>query len=609
VTAFRAAVAEGRHEDAVALYRGDFLDGVFLHDTIEYERWLDLERSRIRADAARAARQMALRHEQDGNLEKAIEEFRRSLALAADEPTLRRLLDLLDRTGDRLGAVHSYDTFAREAAEYGTEPSAETRAAIEYIRRRPSATVATLLVLPVTNLSGDPELDYLADGITDQLIGDLSRQPGLRVIGRTSVLKFVAGGGGTHTAARDLSVRYSVETSLTTNHPLVIEVRLFEAVGVRELLRESIRGDVKAVFPVQEQMLETILRGLAMPEKRSLSDPRRSDRDARAYDCYLRARSHLLRYEPREIERGLQVLRYGLREDVHSPLLHAALGTVDFTMVFSGADPSEARLRSAEEHAAVATRSDQDALHTHLLQASIAWARGRVTEAIRHYHRSLELDPNHPEALLHLANIYAHAGKDAASRHFIGRLFAIDPLSGVNYSVTGALALYEGHFEEATNGPYRTALETDPCPPAVMLYALGLARCGDIAQAVALLDQLPQSSPGPGLTDLATFLRYALAGDRQATLEAVTPLLESYAGFVFHHAWQLGAGFAIVGELERACSWMKRAATLGFVHYPFLLVDPLLENLRQDRRWNQLAEDFRHRWEEFGSSPVTQGAL
>lgn len=137
-TAFGDALDAGRYDEALALYRGDILEGFFADTSAAYEEWLERERSRLRAGAARAAHAIAEQREREHNYALAVMCARRALELSdSDERMLRQLLDLLDRLGDRAGALHAYDTFVQRLAhEYEAEPAAETQAVIERIRAR-----------------------------------------------------------------------------------------------------------------------------------------------------------------------------------------------------------------------------------------------------------------------------------------------------------------------------------------------------------------------------------------------------------------------------------------------------------------------------------------
>lgn len=150
VPAFLDAVAARRLEEALELYRGDLLPSFFVPDGAPgFEQWLEEERGRLRALAAKAAWDLAESAERSRKSGPAATFGRQALALTHDDETaLRRLIQLFDRLGDRAGALRAYETFARRLkAEYGDEPSPETQALIAQVRerevaRRPAGPVA-----------------------------------------------------------------------------------------------------------------------------------------------------------------------------------------------------------------------------------------------------------------------------------------------------------------------------------------------------------------------------------------------------------------------------------------------------------------------------------
>ncbi len=222
---FEQACDAGRLSEAMQLYRGDFLDGFYIAgESAELERWIEGERTRLRQMAARAAAELSQHAERKGNLAQAVEAARQGVALDPDdEKGLARLIALLDRLGDRAGALSTFETFRRRLEkEYDATPSPETAARIQAIRTRqtPFAEVATprlsarrrpvrrvlwsvvggavatamigwlsvsethrssVAVLPLRNATQDTALTYLTEGLSEGVTAALSRIPGLRV--------------------------------------------------------------------------------------------------------------------------------------------------------------------------------------------------------------------------------------------------------------------------------------------------------------------------------------------------------------------------------------------------------------------------------------------
>ena len=138
LSAFRGALDGDRLAGALELYRDDLLAGFHCSGAPGFGAWLERERQHWRAEAARAARTLAARSEQAGSVTVAVNSARRAVELSAtDERSVRELLSLLDRVGDRVGAIHAYEDFARRLAEeFDATPAPETVALIERIRAR-----------------------------------------------------------------------------------------------------------------------------------------------------------------------------------------------------------------------------------------------------------------------------------------------------------------------------------------------------------------------------------------------------------------------------------------------------------------------------------------
>jgi serine/threonine protein kinase/DNA-binding SARP family transcriptional activator/tetratricopeptide (TPR) repeat protein len=167
VAAFEAALDGDERETALRLYRGDLLDGLYVPDAPEFERWLDERRKQLRERASRAAWELAEIEAGRRNTVAAGQWTRHARDLAPlDERLLRRVIKLLDRLGDRSGAVREYEEFAaRMASELELQPSPETRALIEGVRLRSQVSP------PVTQVS-DPQADVGSATPADDEISD-----------------------------------------------------------------------------------------------------------------------------------------------------------------------------------------------------------------------------------------------------------------------------------------------------------------------------------------------------------------------------------------------------------------------------------------------------
>ncbi|MEZ4588628.1 MAG: BTAD domain-containing putative transcriptional regulator [Gemmatimonadales bacterium] len=158
---FRAAIAEGRPDEALSLYQGELLPGLYVQDAEGFEKWLDEERGQLRSLARRAALDLAAGREAAGDLAGAADAAGRALELDPDdESTVRLRITLLDRAGDRAQALATFDRFReRLAREFGAEPADETARQVAEIKRRRGTVEATRVppaVSSVEDATGDP---------------------------------------------------------------------------------------------------------------------------------------------------------------------------------------------------------------------------------------------------------------------------------------------------------------------------------------------------------------------------------------------------------------------------------------------------------------------
>ncbi len=151
---FEALLDAGREEEALAVYGGDLLAGFYVSGCLEFERWLDGERRRLKERAARTAWSLAEGAEASGNAVEAAHWGRRAATFAPDdEAAVGRLITLLDRLGDRAGAIREYDLFAKRLREdYEAEPAPETQELIEAVRARVETNGSMVQAAPAAPL-------------------------------------------------------------------------------------------------------------------------------------------------------------------------------------------------------------------------------------------------------------------------------------------------------------------------------------------------------------------------------------------------------------------------------------------------------------------------
>jgi TolB-like protein/Flp pilus assembly protein TadD len=477
------------------------------------------------------------------------------------------------------------------------------------------ATTATLLasvalerlksiaVLPFANLSTDPENEFFAAGLTDEVTADLSKLRALRVTSRTSSATFRGSGKDVRMIAGELGVRYVLEGSVRrAAGRLRITAQLIDASADDHLWADTFEGAVEEVFAIQIRVARAVVECLQLrltaDEERRLAE--RPIDDVHAYECYLRARQEGWRWRKDAIDHAVQLLRNGLEIVGNNAGLYAALGLAHLQYREAGIDFGEAPLVEAEACARSVFALDPQAASGLQLRGWIHYSRGRIQEAVRDLKSAHELDPNNADTLLLLSNCYLIAGRVASARPLIVRLLGVDPLTPVSRCMPAWADVLEGNLAAAV-GPYRRMFEMDPANPMARLFyvwVLVLNRRTD--EAVAILEAFPHEMRDTVPARIAGFLVHALTGEGEKAASALTPTIEAVATATDVFPRFLAQGFALASMPERSLHWLEVAVDRGFINHPYLTRhDPFFPVLAGNPRFVQLMERVRGRWESF----------
>jgi TolB-like protein len=472
----------------------------------------------------------------------------------------------------------------------------------------PSATAAdvkSIVVLPFTNLSTDPENGYFADGLTDEVTAGLSHVRSLRVTSRTSSMTFKETTKDVRAIAAALGVRYVVEGSVRrAENRLRVTAQLIDAGADEHLWSDKYDGTLDDVFAIQERIARTIVDALELrlsaDEDRRLAH--RPIGDVRAYDCYLRARQEGWRWREDAIGHAIQLLHEALAIAGENADLYAALGRAYLQYREAGIDFGERPLEEAEHCARKVFALEPQSAAGLQLRGWIRYSRGDIQDAVLDLKRALAIEPNNADTLLLLTNCCLISGRMAAARPLIERLLAVDPLTPVSRCMPAWADVLEGRVESAV-APYRLMFEMDPGNPMARLFyvwILVINRRHEAAGAIA--DACPAEARGTVAVRIASFLVDAAAG-KPADALTLTPDIEAVATATDVFPRFLAQGFAIAGMADLALDWLTVAVDRGFINYPYLAAnDPALESIRSHPRFAQLMDRVRVSWERFRDS-------
>ena len=607
--ALERASEAGRHGEVLRLFGGDFLPGVSLDGAPEFDAWIDDHRLRLRKLAARAAGVLAEEAEAAGSLEVAVGWAERAAVLAPDdEPALLRLLRVLKGQGREVEAHAAYAQFRERARrELGIEPSSMTRAAAEALRQKSEVPAAPLspeiappsrkvlrsvAVLPLLNLSGDGEFEYFTDGLTEELISELSVLPEISVAARTSSFAFRSRNDDVRIIGRRLGVGSIVEGSIRRVDSLLrVTLQLIDTDSGFHRWSDSVD------FPLADalRMPQALVRRLAPALHASLlgagqarAPLQTGDRDA--FLAFLRGRYHLYRRSPGDLVRSVELFERALSLD---PRYAAALGGLALGLatlpVYAGI-PTHTVLPRALEVAREALDADPELSTAHLARAlALAMYRWDWDGAEVSALRALEGQPADPiHRSTYALYVLAGSGRFEQARIEAERAREADPLSLPANAYVGYVAYLARNFELADQ-VCRSTLELDPrFPLGLWIHEMVLEQLGPLERAVDAARRLVSDHPESAL--FRAHLARALARAGEVAARSELQRLEQRLS-ADHPVWYWVAGIhAALGDVERGLETLEHALEIRSNFLVFAAVHPTLDPLRGHPRFGVILQ-------------------
>ena len=464
----------------------------------------------------------------------------------------------------------------------------------------------SIVVLPFEDMSPGRDNEYFSDGLTEEIITDLSQVRELRVISRTSAMQLKNTKKSVRAIGRELDVRYVLEGSVRkAGQSLRITAQLIDTTDDRHIWAEKYSGTLDDVFEIQEKVSRSIVDAIKVtlsPEENERMGERLIE-NAQAYEYYLKARHEVYNFTAGALERALTYLETALEIAGPNALLYAEMGHVYYEFWNSGARLDEAYLVKAREYADKVFELEQDSPYGHVILALLEITGGSIKQSIWHFKKALDAVPTNPDALGWLSVFYAFYGQRAEVELLVRRLSETDPFHPFVSCTPGILRLYVGEFEAAVaifKQAYQKHTEVLWIP---VWYTIGLAYVGRYEEASKVIDRLVEGNEANLAVRMCTIMRHAMQGEKEKALEAVDPALRRWAEKDFNFSQWLADCYALIDERDQAIYWIENAVNRGFINYPFLNeYAPFFENIRGDDRFRNLMARVKHEWEQFRAS-------
>jgi TolB-like protein/DNA-binding winged helix-turn-helix (wHTH) protein/tetratricopeptide (TPR) repeat protein len=550
----------------------------------------------------------------DHGLNIAINKLREALGDSADEP---QFIQTVPRRGYRFLAALQPDKASTEASSGEATATAKPRtprrsiyavgagalvlaAALalvltEYRSSTPARLeprrIESLAVLPLRNLSGDSEQEYFADGMTELLITNLAQISALRVISRTSIMRYKDLSKPLPQIGQELHVDAVVEGSvLRAGGRVRISAQLLDTASDKHLWAQSYERELRDVLLLQSEIARTIadeIRAKITPEERArlattpVVDPA-------AQEDYIKGRFYWNRRSEEGLQTGIRYFQQAI--DLQPNYAEAYDGLADcwIGLAWYGYAPSKDALLRAKAAATKALELNGSMAQA---QTSLAFVNASYDfdwQAAEHgYQRAIALNPNYANAHHWYADLLSAMGRHQQAILESERARELDPLSPIINAWLGWRYYFARRYDQAI-AQYRKALDLDPnFPPAHLVLGQAYEQKKLLKEATTELEQAVNLS-GSGAIYLASLAHaYGVAGRRGDALKLIRKL-ERLAAGQHVSSYDMALAFVGVGEKDQAFSWLEKAASDHAARLIFLNVEPRFDSLRSDPRYAEL---------------------
>lgn len=446
--------------------------------------------------------------------------------------------------------------------------------------------IESIAVMPFVNESGNADVEYLSDGMTETLINSLSQIPNLSVKARSSVFRYK----GKEIDPKKIAAELNVQAILTgrvvqRGDQLTLNLELIDAQTENILWGNRYERKGSELIALQSEITRAVSNQLKT--KLSGSDAAKVEKNytanSEAYQFYLKGRFYSSKRTAKDARQALEYYRQAVAIDPNYALAYAGLAESNWFLALYSYPQINELVPEARRLALKALELDNSLAEPHSVLGVICNTRDRDFACMeREQKLAIELNPNYAEGHRRYGLMLKHLGRFEEARIPLGRALEIDPLSPVTNFETAQLLFYEKKFEESEVQSKKN-VELDPnFWYAHMQLFYVYRRKRDHASAVEELAKVQDSRGEP---DAAKLIRESFAGgDWQGFLRKITgdrTRLKLYPYFV-------ATLFAELGEKDKAFAALNEALETKDQHTSWMKVDPFMDPLRDDPRFREV---------------------
>ncbi|MBB4229112.1 adenylate/guanylate cyclase domain-containing protein [Rhizobium mongolense] len=366
----------------------------------------------------------------------------------------------------------------------------------------------SIAVLPFGDISNDGRQDYFAEGLTNDLITDLSKISGLLVIARDSAFSFKNKSMNVRQIAEQLNVRYVLEGSVRRAGDAVrINAQLVDAKTGRNIWAERYDRDYTDIFALQDEVIEHIVGALAvrLTDRERTQIARLPTRNLEAYDSYTRAEQKVYSIDYKSLEEALSLYEKAIKldpefADAHTGYARAIVDVLGFD--YQPLMLSAVARQRAYEAAGRGLELNPQSSRAYAVLGILQMLDGEIDGAIASVNKAVALDPNGAESELNLAIVLTYAGQNPEALAAMERVLQLDPKPRVQVYDYYGLVLYMNHRYEEAIRALQTVRPEEPSDLGLETLAMANARLGRMAEAHKAVEAILEKSPGQSLASL-----------------------------------------------------------------------------------------------------------
>lgn len=463
----------------------------------------------------------------------------------------------------------------------------------------------SIIVLPFEDMSPKKDNEYFSDGLTEEIISDLSKVQSLLVISRSSAMTFKGTKKKLKNIASEVDVRYVLEGSVRkAGNNLRITAQLIDAADDTHLWSDKYTGTLDDVFEIQEKVSRSIVDELKLklsPEE-DVKLAGRATESVSVFEYYHRAKIELSRTSKEGLDNAVRILNKGLEMIGDHALFYSGLGLAYYSYYDLGFQTDADLLQKTKECAEKALDMSPETGYGYFLLGCLERAQGSLIQAYKYSKLASSYEQYDPGIIdFHVWYLVLHHGKPEFAKPMVEKLITIDPLSPINYMVAGMMHVMLGDYEQAFNflhKPYE--IEPKFMKWGWMWISYALAMNNQFDEAYSVIDQAVKEDPDHPASRVMLFYKYAFMGDSEKALKSLPEELKAWFWDDPDLVWPMAGCYSKMGALDLSLDLIERALDRGWTNYPvFSEIDPLFDNVRGESRFKKLMERVKYEWENF----------